>query len=96
MVVAIVVAAGNAVVPFMSAQVAGVVTIILGSLASIFHTSDVKQAVASASAAKPQSISKSRPIYDFRAAGYLDNYNVIRRAHVTGTSFPALIRPKAG
>jgi hypothetical protein len=50
LVVAIIVAAGNAVVPFMSAQVAGVVTVILAALATIFHTSDVNQAVASASA----------------------------------------------
>ena len=50
LVVAIVVAAGNAIVPFMSPQIAGVVTVILGALATIFHTDDVNQAVASASA----------------------------------------------
>lgn len=53
LVVAIIVAAGNAVVPFMSAQIAGVVTVILGALATIFHTSDVNSAVAAASAKPP-------------------------------------------
>jgi len=45
---AIVIAAGNAVVPFMSPQIAGVVTVVLAALASIFHVDDVKTASASA------------------------------------------------
>lgn len=46
--VAILIAIGNAVVPFMSVQVASIVTVILGALATIFHTSDVNAAVAAA------------------------------------------------
>ncbi len=48
LVATIIVAAGNAIVPFLSPQIAGVVTAVLGLLAMYFHTSDVKQAVLSA------------------------------------------------
>ena len=54
--VAIIVAVGNAVVPFLSVQVASVVTVALAALAEIFHTSDVKQAVAAAKAPSSTSI----------------------------------------
>ena len=46
----IVIAIGNAVVPFMSPAIGATVTSVLLILAGIFHTSDVKQAVASARA----------------------------------------------
>ncbi len=46
--IAILIAVGNAVVPFLSVQVASIVTVALGALATIFHTSDVKTAVAKA------------------------------------------------
>lgn len=48
--VAIIIAIGNAVVPFLSVQVASIITVILGALATIFHTSDVNNAVAAAKA----------------------------------------------
>lgn len=46
----IVIAVGNALVPFLSAQVAGTVTAILGLIAYAFHVSDTNQAVASTKA----------------------------------------------
>ena len=52
--ISILIAAGNAVVPFMSAQVAAIVVVVLNALAQIFHTSDVNSAVAAASARQPQ------------------------------------------
>ncbi len=47
---AIIIAVGNAVVPFLSVQVASIVTVLLAALATIFHTNDVKSAVAQAKA----------------------------------------------
>jgi hypothetical protein len=56
LVVTILLAVGNAVVPFMSDATAAVVTTILGALAMIFHVSGVNRAaVASANAARPVS-----------------------------------------
>ena len=50
LIVTIVIAIGNAVVPFMSAGVGATVPSILLIVAGIFHVDDVKQAVASAHA----------------------------------------------
>jgi membrane protein implicated in regulation of membrane protease activity len=52
LVATIVIAIGNAVVPFMSAQVSGIVVTILSVIAFAFHISDVNSAVASAKAPK--------------------------------------------
>jgi membrane protein implicated in regulation of membrane protease activity len=46
----VVIAVGNAVVPFMSTQVSGIVVTILSVIAFAFHISDVNNAVASAKA----------------------------------------------
>jgi hypothetical protein len=50
LIVTIVIAIVNAVVPFMSAGVGATVTSVLLIIASIFHVSDVKTAVAQAKA----------------------------------------------
>lgn len=50
----IVIAIGNAVVPFMSAQVSGIVVTVLSVIAYAFHIDDTNKAVASATAPKPQ------------------------------------------
>lgn len=50
LIVTVVIAIGNAVVPFMSAGVGATVTSVLLIVAGIFHVSDVQQAVASAKA----------------------------------------------
>jgi membrane protein implicated in regulation of membrane protease activity len=46
----IVIAVGNAVVPFMSAQISGIVVTILSVIAFAFHISDVQTATAQAKA----------------------------------------------
>lgn len=50
----IVIALGNAVIPFLSAQVAGVLTIALSGLAFYFHISDVNNAASAVPAASTQ------------------------------------------
>jgi hypothetical protein len=55
LIITILITVGNAVVPFMPVSVQATVTTILLALATIFHVDDVKQAVASATAQKPQS-----------------------------------------
>lgn len=56
LVVTILINVGNAVVPFMSAGTAAIVTTILGALAMVFHISGVNTAaIASASAGSPVS-----------------------------------------
>ena len=48
--ITVVIAIGNALVPFMSPQFSGIVVTVLGLLASYFHVSDTKAAVLAAKA----------------------------------------------
>jgi membrane protein implicated in regulation of membrane protease activity len=50
LVATVIIAVGNAVLPFMSAQVSGIVVTILSVIAFAFHISDVNNAVATAKA----------------------------------------------
>jgi len=50
LIVTVVIAIGNAIVPFMSAGIGAIITTILLAVAGIFHVSDVNNAVAAAKA----------------------------------------------